>query len=327
MQSFLNPTATQKEITIIGAAILDILAGPVNTNVFQTGSQPMEKIRMAFGGDALNEALALNRLGKKAELITKVGKDDAGQRILDHLSANGLSTRHITIEEGLETGINIVLVDQMGERHFLTNPASSLRKINEADICPYLDQAADIVSFASIFVSPELDLSSMERIFKQIKEKPGRTLVLDMTKPKHGETLHDLKNLLPYVDYMLPNQEEIALLTGESDPVKNARLLVNAGVSHAVIKTGKEGCILAYGNSVFEIPAYPVSNPVDTTGAGDSFAAGFLWALSNGWSPVECCRFACATASCSVECFGATDGITSLTKVMERYHLLVTVKE
>lgn len=318
-------SSIQKDITIIGAAILDILAGPVNAEVFVTGSQPMKQIRMAMGGDALNETLALAKLGKKVDLISKVGKDEAGQKILDSLAGRGVSTEHITVEEDLETGMNIVLVDQNGERHFLTNPQSSLRKLEEMDILPFLDQAADIVSFASIFVSPVLDLAAMERIFRKIKEKPGRTLVLDMTKPKRGETLEDLKDLLPYVDYILPNQEEIALLTGESDPVTNAKLLVNAGVSHAVIKVGKKGCVLCSRDSespIYKIPAYPVENPVDTTGAGDCFAAGFLWALSNGWEPVECCRFACATASCTVESFGATDGIHSPEEIMTRYQYL-----
>lgn len=322
MQANPNVSSIKKGITIIGAAILDVLAGPVNATVFHTGSQPMEQIRMSFGGDALNETLVLSKLGKKAELISKVGKDDAGARILDHLRANDISIKSVTVEEGLETGINIVLVDQEGERHFLTNPSSSLRRLKEEDVHPYLDQAADLISFASIFVSPELDLPAMERIFKHIKEKANRTLVLDMTKPKRGETLEDLKNLLPYVDYMLPNQNEIALLTGEKDPCKNALLLTTAGVSHAVIKTGKNGCILCTGDSIQKIRAYPVENPIDSTGAGDSFAAGFLWALSEGWTPADCCRFACATASCAVESFGATNGIHSLDEVMRRYNFL-----
>lgn len=313
---------SSKSITIIGAAILDILAGPVTADVFQLGSQPMKQIRMSLGGDALNETIALSKLGKKANLITKVGKDDAGQRILDALLEKGFQLDGITIEEGLETGMNIVLVDANGERHFLTNPASSLRKLKEEDIHPYLDQAGDLISFASIFVSPELDLSAMERIFAHIKEKKERTLVLDMTKPKHGEKLEDLKHILPYVDYMLPNQDEAAMLTGEIDPVKNAQLLTRAGVSHAVIKVGKKGCILCSNGEIQKFPAYPGITAVDSTGAGDCFAAGFLWALSEGWTPEECCRFACAAASCTVECFGATEGITSLQRVMERYQFL-----
>ena len=312
----------KKEITLIGAAIIDVIAGPVSETVFQTGSQAMEMSKMSFGGDALNESVVLSRMGKQVQLISKVGKDDAGARVLDYMKANGISTDCVKVEENLATGMNIVLLDARGERYFLTNPHSSLRKLSEEDVLPHLGEAADIVGFASIFVSPMLDIPAMERLFQKIKEKPGRILVADMTKAKNGEKLEDLKGILKYVDYLLPNQEEIALLTGETDPFVNAKLLVEAGVSCAVVKVGSRGCIIQTKEETLEIPTYPVERAVDTTGAGDCFAAGFLWALSNGYSLTDCGRFACATASCTVEQVGATDGIRSVEEPMKRSQTL-----
>lgn len=312
----------QKDITVIGAAIIDILVGPVNASVFQTGSQAMERTNMSFGGDALNEAIALSRMGKRVQLISKVGNDEAGARVLDYMEGNGLDKDDVVVEENLTTGMNIVLLDEKGERYFLTNPTSSLRKLAKEDVLPKLDTAADIVCLASIFVSPLLDLAAMEHLFKEIKLKSGRILVADMTKAKNGETLNDLKCILPYIDYILPNQDEIALLTGETDPEVNARLLVEAGASCAVIKCGSKGCVIGTKEEVLHIGAYPVEQVVDTTGAGDCFAAGFLYALSNGYSLAECGKFACATASCAVEVVGATEGIYSVEKPMERYQVL-----
>lgn len=317
----MNPT--KKDITLIGAAIIDVIAGPVNESVFQTGSQAMEMSKMSFGGDALNESVVLSRMGKNVQLISKVGNDDAGARVLDYVKANGICADSIKVEENLATGMNIVLLDARGERYFLTNPHSSLRKLSEEDIMPYLETAADIVCFASIFVSPMLDISAMERVFRKIKEKPGRILVADMTKAKNGETLEDIRGILKYVDYILPNQDEIALLTGETDPSANAKLLVEAGVSCAVVKIGSKGCIIRTKEEVLEVSAYPVERAVDTTGAGDCFAAGFLWALSNGYSLADCGRFACATASCTVENVGATDGIRSVEEPMKRFDSLL----
>lgn len=310
----------KKEITIIGAAIIDVMAGPAGKEVFETGSQAMDKIQMSFGGDGLNETIVLSRLGKKVELITKVGKDDAGERVMDYMKSNGCSVESVVVKEGLETGVNIVLFKDTGERFFLTNPEGSLRKLSEEDIEPFIEEASDIVSFASIFVSPLLDIPAMERIFRKIKSKPGRVLAADLTKAKKGETLEDLKGLLPYLDYIFPNEEEIALLTGEKDPYINGKLLLDGGVKHPVIKIGKEGCLIFSKDEVLSIPAFPVENCVDTTGAGDTFTAGFLWALSEGMTLEECGKFACAAASCAVETVGAVTGITSLEKVMERYH-------
>ena len=311
-----------KNITVIGNAIIDVLAKSVNAKVFETGSLPVDNIKLTFGGDALNEAIVLTRLGKNVDLISKVGDDEAGSRVLSFLKDSGISVDKVAIEKGLDTSINIVLIDEQGERHFLTNPVGSQRKLSEADIFPYLDSANDIVSFASIFVSPILDIPTMKRVFRKIKEKPDRILVADMTKAKKGESLKDIAELLPYVDYILPNKEEIALLTGEKNPEVNAKLLVEAGVSCAVIKCGSKGCIIKTREEIYHVPAYPVKNCIDTTGAGDSFAAGFLWALSEGLSLIDCGCFACAVASCTVECVGSTDGVVSIDTPLERYRLI-----
>lgn len=299
------------EITVIGAAIIDILAGPVKKNIFETGSCPIENTKMSFGGDALNEAIILSKLGRKVQLVSKVGNDEAGARVLGFIKENGLTDKHITVENGLTTGMNVVLIDEDGERSFLTNPNSSLRKLSKEDILPYIDSFADIVSFASIFVSPKLSIDDMNELFKVIKSKSGRILTADMTKAKNGEKLEDIKKLLKYIDYIFPNEEEIALLTGISDAVKNAELLVEAGVKCAVIKCGRRGCIIKTRDEFYEIPAYLVEKPVDTTGAGDSFVAGFLWGLSEGMSLEECGRFACKVAANTVKSVGATSGAIS----------------
>lgn len=314
-----KPKQINNTITVIGAAIMDVLAGPVRTDVFETGSQPMNSIRLSFGGDALNEAVALSKLGVTVELISKVGHDEPGERVLEYLKKQEVSAEHVIREEGLDTGINIVLIDEAGERHFLTNPEGSLRKLSREDVEPYLAGAADIVSFASMFVSPLLDVKEMESLFAKIKSKPGRILVADMTKAKHGERLEDIKRLLPYIDYILPNEEEIALLTGKTDVYENAGLLVEGGASCAVIKRGRKGCLIRTRGECIEIPAYPIEQVVDTTGAGDCFAAGFLWGLAKGFSLEECGRLACAVASCTVECVGATEGLLSAEEPLNRF--------
>lgn len=305
------------DISIIGAAIIDILAAPVSETVFSTGSCPMDTIQMSFGGDALNEAVILSRLGKKVQLITKVGEDEAGKRVLNFMEENRLSVESVKIQKDLATGINIVLINEKGERHFLTNPHGSLRKLAFGDIDGYLDDAAPIVSFAGMFVSPLLNIAKMKQLFARIKGK-DRFLAVDMTKAKNGETLEDIEELLPYMDCIFPNEEEIALLTGERDPFENAKRLVSCGVKTAVVKCGADGCVVADRQCVRAIPAVPVKVCLDTTGAGDSFAAGFLWGIANGWQIDECARFACAAASCNVEAYGAAGGIHSLEDVRRR---------
>ncbi len=309
------------KITIIGTAILDILAGPVNASVFQKGSLPMQNISLSFGGDALNEAVILSQLGTDVELISKVGNDEAGKRVLDFLKEKGVKTK-VKTEEKLATGINIVLVDEQGERSFLTNPESSLRKLSEEDIMEYLDEAGDIVCMASMFVSPLLDIQAMERVFRKIKSKPNRILVADMTTPKNGERIEDIACLLKYIDYLIPNEIEVACLTNEKNIHKNAQSLIECGASCVVIKNGKDGCLIKTKYQEIEIPAYKHAKVIDTTGAGDSFVAGFLYGLKNKWELAECARFGCAVAACIVEEMGANAAIRSLDNPIKRYHAM-----
>ena len=310
----------KRDITVIGAAIIDVLAGPVDESVFEKGSQPVNSTRLAFGGDALNEAVVLSQLGAKVELISKVGDDEAGKRVLDFLQEKQVDVTKVKIEEGLDTGINIVLVTPEGERMFLTNPNGSLRKLSEEDVMEQLDDAADIVCMASMFVSPLLDIPAMERIFRKIKSKPGRVLVADMTTAKNSESIADIACLLKYIDYLIPNEAEAARLTGETDVYRNAERFVEQGANCVVIKRGKKGCLIRTKNQQMEIPAYAHATLVDTTGAGDSFAAGFLWGLKNGMQLEECARFGCAVASCTVERLGANTAIDSAELAMKRYN-------
>ncbi|MBO7365011.1 MAG: carbohydrate kinase family protein, partial [Lachnospiraceae bacterium] len=257
--------------------------------------------------------------GSDVELVSKTGADRAGDQILEFLRAEGIGHRGVSRDPALSTSVNIVLVDGRGERYFLTSPDGSLRRLEAKDILPFLDTAADIVSFTGVFVSPLLTIPAMTGIFERIRRVPGRILAADMTKAKHGERLQDLEPMLRYVDYIFPNEAEIALLTGEEDPRKNAELLVRAGVRCAVIKRGGKGCLVCDGDTLEEIPAYPVSSAVDSTGAGDAFVAGFLRGLQSGYTARECAVLGNAAASCVVECMGATEGFWSAEKAYKRF--------
>jgi sugar/nucleoside kinase (ribokinase family) len=292
------------KVTVIGAAIVDIYAGTVDKEIFKKGSVPAGNIGMSCGGDALNEAVVLSGLGNETEIISLLGGDEAGGIVKKCLDRNKVDTRKITTSADIPTATNIVLVDGDGERYFITNPKSSLRKLSKEHILPHLDDAGDIVSFASIFVSPKRTVSDMGEVFRQIKETPGHTLVADMTTAKNGETIKDLEPILKYIDYIIPNEKEASILTGESDPVKSAESFIGHGANTVIIKCGKEGCIYKSSSEEGHIPAYPDSKVIDTTGAGDSFVAGFIHGLSEGLNLQNCCRYACAMASVVVEHMG-----------------------
>ena len=296
----------EPEIVIIGASILDVLAYPADEEVFRTGSSPAEDIRLSVGGDALNEATVLARLGMKVLLETVIGSGKAGKFILDHCRDCGILLPADCVREDFSTGINVVLVSRDGSRHFLTNPYGSLRRLTLQDIHMPFPQSAKIVCFASIFVFPEIGPKELEVIFRTAGEQ-GKIVCADMTKRKKNETVEELAEALSYVDYLIPNDEEAMLITGENTVEEAAESLRRAGVKTVVVKCGSKGCYVCGREKSFWMPAEKNVKCIDTTGSGDSFVAGFLHALAQGRNVRECAEYGNKCGANAVSVAGATD--------------------
>lgn len=297
-----------RKIVIIGAAIIDVLVRPAGEKVFQTGSYPAEDIRMSPGGDALNEATILALMGKKVEFQTIIGDDMAGKMIKSHCLDCGIHLPSHAVRQGMATGINVVLVQENGERNFLTNANGSLRKLKLEDvILPFAEETA-VLCLASIFVSPELGEKELYQIFSAAKEQ-GILVCADMTKPKKGERTEDLKKVLPLIDYLLPNEQEVCMLTGKETAEEAAEELFAAGAGNVIVKCGARGCFVRNQEMARLFPAVQQAECVDTTGAGDSFAAGFLYGLSEGYGIAECAEYANQCGAKAISVMGASDWI------------------
>lgn len=294
-----------KKVAVVGAAIVDILVSPADEGVFLSGSSPAEEIMMSFGGDALNEAAVLHHLGVPVLLETLLGEDEAGEAVARHIEKLGLPAEGVHRRTDMATSVNVVLVKPDGERCFLTNPKGSQRRLSPECIELALGEGIDILSFASIFVFPEMGIAEMAELFRRAKKR-GITVCADMTRRKKGETVADMADVLKYVDYLFPNAGEAMLLTGADSPEKAAEALFAAGVSCVVVKCGSAGCFVRSKNGAFLHPAAPAARCVDTTGAGDSFVGGFLSGLARELPLRDCLDIAVQCGARAVEHLGAT---------------------
>lgn len=302
----------------VGAAIVDIPLQPVNRDMFETESFPLQQISMTIGGDAINEATIMSRLGHKIGLMSMVGRDAVGNFIIEHCEKNGIDYSGIRVREGIDTSINVGLVTADGERTFVTNRNGSLWKMTIDDVDLSRLKEARLLSLASIFNNPLLDCPALVKIFKEAKAQ-DMIICADMIKARLGETLDDIKEALGYVDYFFPNYDEACLMTEETELEKIADRFLDCGIQHVVIKTGKKGCyIKSQDGSVLEVPAMKGITAIDTIGAGDNFASGFITAILEGKSLKECAEFANVTASISVQSIGATTGVQKREQVDER---------
>lgn len=306
------------DVLCVGAAVADIPLNPVSRAVFDHDSYPLDRIAMTVGGDAANEAVILARQGVRSAIAGLVGDDAPGAFIRAFLRKNGVDDAALRTDPAIDTSINIALVTEDGERTFVTNRNGSLWKLAPRHIDPALLKEARALSLASLFNSPLLDGPALETIFGEAKRQ-GLTVFADMIKPRLGETLADIRPALAHLDCLFANREEAALLTGADSPAGAAAVFLGCGVKTAVIKTGGSGCYVAGGGEAHALPAYSGVKMVDTVGAGDNFAAGFIKASLDGKNPLECAKYATAVASLSVEGVGASGGVRDLAQIEARY--------
>ena len=306
-----QPDNSRAEILIIGAAIIDVLVRPADETVFDTGSYAAEDITMSVGADALNEATILARMGKKVRLNTVLGADKAGEFLQKHICNCGIEMDRSCVKEELKTGINVVLVKPDGSRCFLTNPRGSLRHLRISDIQMPFPDSVQIICFASIFVFPHIKTEELFQIFSQAK-KQGKIVCADMTKCKNKETPDEMAEAFAEIDYLFPNDEEAMLFTRKTTVEEAAEAFVNAGVKHVIIKCGARGAFVRTRTEAYWAPAKEGISVIDTTGAGDSFVAGFLAALSEGKCLEECVKNANNCGARAVSVVGATEWIEKI---------------
>lgn len=305
-------------ILTLGAAVVDIPLCPVDKNTFEKDVCMLDDISMTVGGDALNEATVLARLGYRTRLVTMVGSDPAGDFILRHCKETGIDAGYLKVRGDVSTSINIPLIMPDGQRVFVTNRNGSTWKFCLEDIDFRAFDGVRVLSLDSIFVNPKLDVSALKTIFTEAKKR-GVLICADLIKCRFGETLKDVESALQYVDYLFSNPEEAQALTQEREIGRMAEAFLKAGVGHVIIKDGSRGAYIAAGAERYLEPAYGKANCVDTTGAGDNFASGFIAALLEGKSLSECGKFANAVASIAIEKVGAVTAVRTREQVEQRY--------
>lgn len=304
------------DVMCVGTAIVDIPLYPISQKALQQVSQPLDDISMKIGGDAINEATIITRLGNRVALVSAVGDDSAGHFIHDFAVANQVNVDHLKLSPELTTSINVGLVWEDGERTFFNNRHGSLWQMSEADIDIDAIKDAKILSLASIFNNPKLTNDVLVKIFKKAQHE-SMTICADMVKSRQGEGLEDIKEALSYVDYFFPNYDEAAELTGKTDLDEIADTFLDLGVKHIVIKVGKKGCYIKDHRLSRMVPAFkkPAGVKIDTTGAGDNFVSGFIAELVRGQSFADCAVFGNAVAAVSIEALGATAGVKNRLQV------------
>ena len=292
------------EVFCAGNAVADVLARPVDHLAPPGTSQRLEDVVLGPGGNSINTGIALARLGVGVRIAAALGEDRFGQFLRERVRAEGIDDSGLVTLPGAKTSTSIVLVQATGERRFL-----HLRGVSAHFSEQHLDwtrvEGARVFHYASAFALPAFDGAPLARTLRRAREIGCLTSV-NICWDVEGRWLPLLEPALVCVDFIFPNREEGQQLTGETEPAAMARRLRGLGVKTVIVKLGAAGCYVESPQGAFTSPGFPV-HPVDTTGAGDCFAAGFLAALCRGQSLAEAARHANAAGALATLGLGGAD--------------------
>jgi len=246
-------------------------------------------------------------LGVATALVAKVAAGETYALIEPHWRRAGLDTRYVAIEENRDPAVSIGLIDRQAQPRFVHTPGAN-RGLTADDLDPVslAAQGARFLHVAGFFALPGLLDGRLPEKLKKGRSL-GLTTSLDVINSPHLETPDLLWPSLPHLDYFFCNLREGQRLTGKQEAPDIGFEIRQRGARAAIIKLGEQGCWLETPMWRGLIPTEPRS-AVDTTGAGDAFAAGFIASLLGGADPQDSCRAGHRAAAGIVSTLGAVAG-------------------
>lgn len=246
-----------------------IILGSVAFDALET---PFGKTDKIVGGAASYAAIAASYLHKQVKIIGVVG-EDFGEENLAKFTSHGIDIDGIQVKEGEKSFFwSGRYHNDMNTRDTLVTELNVLGDFDP--IIPDSYQGAEYILLGNL--SPQVQLTALNRL-----QKRPKLIVLDTMNFWMNIALDDLKEVLKKVDVLTINDEEARQLSGQFSLVKAAGVILNMGPKYLIIKKGEHGALLFGENKVFSAPALPLAEVFDPTGAGDTFAGGFIGYLAS----------------------------------------------
>ena len=260
-------------VLCIGDVMLDVITKiAVMPDQIRYGSDTPSKISTHGGGAAGNVASWLTRTDADATIVGHVGSDAAGNALMSEFDSLGVHHENLMVDNG-SSGVVVVLVDPTGERTMFPD--------NGANSGLHIGDLPDLSGFDAVYLSGYSPLDPLSRpgVLQMITAIKAAGIPIYFDPASVGGMMEvdieEVKSWIRLMDVILLNEEEAIYLTGETDSEKALELLLQE-CETVIIKRGSQGAIgKSRGSILVTVPALS-TEVVDTTGAGDSFAAGFI---------------------------------------------------
>jgi len=320
-------SANDHRVLCVGDMVADIFASPM-PRLPEPGEMLLtDRIAVFTGGNALNTAVALRRLGETVAMVGDVADDPIGDLVIAQLQEVGLDVSGVQRVPGGVTPATLIYRAEGEDRRFIH--ALGVAQDFTGEHVP-----VELIPHGGIlFVGGYLKLSAwnddaLAETLRQAQEREC-TVVLNVSISREGDvdTSRCLR-LLPHVDVFVPNEDEARILTGEADLAVQARALRDAGADVAIITRGAEGLYAADGERAVQMGIFTV-DLVDPAGCGDCFTAGLIAGLLRGWDTVRTLEFASAVGALGATALGCTSGVPPFEDVqrfVQENHLEVSAR-
>jgi sugar/nucleoside kinase (ribokinase family) len=291
-------------VIALGVHVVDVLVRPVEQIPEGQGGQLVEQIRITPAGSAGGTAITLAKLGASVRSAGAIGDDELGEVLLALLARFGVDTSLLVRREGVQTSSSVLPIRPDGSR-----PAFHVVGANgtysSAD-APWteIEQAGYLHLGAPEFMGGE----EAARILSFAREH-GVVTSADILAPgdQAAGIVEWLAPAFEHIDYLLPNQEQVHGLTGESELQAGCEELLERGVGCVAATSGDEGALIVDRGGAERVPAF-ATDVVDTTGCGDAFSAGFLRGLGLKRPKRDAAVLGCAAAGLVAQGLGSDHG-------------------
>jgi sugar/nucleoside kinase (ribokinase family) len=283
-------TQPQYDIITFGDMCVDLLVtGADVTPQFGQVEKLVADYTLEMGGSACIFACQAAKLGLRVGILGRVGADDFGRLIVRRLAESAVDTSRVIVDATLKTGLGIALC-QDDDRAILTY-AGTLAALRPEDVTDEFLASARHLHHASYFLQAGLR-PAMADIFQRAKTL-GLTTSLDTNWDPDETWDVDAPNLLPYVDVLMPNEQEARYLSAQDTVTSAVAAFQAQGIPLVTVKSGADGASVYTASEVVTRRVAPAEPGGDSVGAGDSFDAGFLAGWLRGLPLAACLDIAC----------------------------------
>lgn len=294
------------QVGCAGILVADMLCGPIEALPQPGELLAVDDIPSKAGGCAANVAIDLARQKIGAAAAGCVGRDAAAETPLAALGAHGVDCAGIVRSERLPTSKTVILLVAGQDRRFLHSFGANAEFTVGCIRREWLE-GLRVFYLGGLFVMPGIRTDELVDLLGFCRSS-GIVTVVTVAVPQPFDRHRDLAELLPMIDYFLPNDDEALIFTRMRNPVDQAAALLEAGARTPIVTCGARGVVAARGRNRWRCGAYDMP-VVDPSGCGDAFAAGVITGITRGWDMPRTLVYASALGASAVRAVGTTDSV------------------